>query len=118
MAVPSAFCGKRRQNNACPTPRNDRCWKPVCCTPTPRAVASSLTKIDLLYVAPELRQAYEVGGLLGIAHSHLQAVVAAGRKHSALYRRIDASRIYSNFGPLVREFESRFAHSCSIDDLR
>jgi len=32
--------------------------------------------------------------------------------------RIDASRIYSNFGPLVREFESRFAHSCSIDDLR
>ena len=33
-------------------------------------------------------------------------------------RRLDASRIYSNFGPLVREFEARFAQSCSVKDLR
>ncbi len=33
-------------------------------------------------------------------------------------RRLDASRIYSNFGPLVREFEARFAQSCGIEDLR
>jgi dTDP-4-amino-4,6-dideoxygalactose transaminase len=33
-------------------------------------------------------------------------------------RRLDASRIYSNFGPLVREFETRFAQMCSVKDLR
>ncbi len=33
-------------------------------------------------------------------------------------RRLDASRIYSNFGPLVREFEARFAQSCSVKDLK
>jgi dTDP-4-amino-4,6-dideoxygalactose transaminase len=33
-------------------------------------------------------------------------------------RRLDGSRIYSNFGPLVREFEARFAQLCSIEDLR
>jgi len=33
-------------------------------------------------------------------------------------RRLDASRIYSNFGPLVREFETRFAQMCNVKDLR
>jgi dTDP-4-amino-4,6-dideoxygalactose transaminase len=33
-------------------------------------------------------------------------------------RRLDASRIYSNFGPLVREFETRFAQLCSVEDLK
>lgn len=33
-------------------------------------------------------------------------------------RRLDASRVYSNFGPLVREFETRFAQLCSVKDLR
>jgi len=32
--------------------------------------------------------------------------------------RIDASRIYSNFGPLVREFEERFAHSSGVAGLK
>ena len=32
--------------------------------------------------------------------------------------RIDASRIYSNFGPLVREFEARFAQSCGVEGLK
>lgn len=32
--------------------------------------------------------------------------------------RVDTSRIYSNFGPLVREFESRFARSCSVEGLK
>jgi len=32
--------------------------------------------------------------------------------------RLDTSRIYSNFGPLVREFETRFAQSCSVEDLK
>lgn len=33
-------------------------------------------------------------------------------------RRLDVSRIYSNFGPLVREFETRFAQMCRVKDLR
>jgi len=33
-------------------------------------------------------------------------------------RRIDAARIYSNFGPLVLEFEARFAQSCAVKDLK
>ena len=32
--------------------------------------------------------------------------------------RIDASRIYSNFGPLVREFEARFAQLCGVEGLK
>jgi dTDP-4-amino-4,6-dideoxygalactose transaminase len=32
-------------------------------------------------------------------------------------RRLDATRVYSNFGPLVREFEARFAHACSVANL-
>jgi dTDP-4-amino-4,6-dideoxygalactose transaminase len=33
-------------------------------------------------------------------------------------RRLDATRVYSNFGPLVREFESRFAQSSGVADLK
>ena len=58
----------------------------ICCTPTPHAVCPlGAPKRDCYRSRRNSVKHMESGGFVGSAHSHLQAVAAAGREHSALY---------------------------------